>query len=111
MLGPRGPDEGTRGPRRGSLTIADRYQRLAFAAACRVHEQAVIDFWFNTMMSNGADMVHRIACSKELMNRAYGMPVQVTNENVTEHRKQILEVRWLPPDPADRSRLIEREPD
>jgi hypothetical protein len=45
------------------------------------------------------------------MNRAFGLPVQVTNETINENRKQILEVRWLPPDPNDRSKLIEPEPD
>jgi hypothetical protein len=33
-----------------------------------------------------------------LMNRVYGLPVQVTNENIVENRKQILEVRWMAPD-------------
>ena len=63
------------------------------------------------MMDENRDMMHRIACSKELMNRAHGLPVQVTNETVTEHRKQILEIRWLSPDPNDRSKLGEPEPD
>jgi hypothetical protein len=54
---------------------------------------------------------HRIACSDRLMNRAFGLPVQVTNETINENRKQILEVRWLPPDPNDHSKLIEPEPD
>ena len=63
------------------------------------------------MMDKEADMSHRIACSDRLMNRAFGLPVQVTNENITEHRKQILEVRWLPPDPNDHSKLIEPELD
>ena len=45
------------------------------------------------------------------MDRAYGKTVQVTNEIVTEHRKTILHVRWLPPDPNDHSKLIEPEPD
>ena len=46
-----------------------------------------------------------------LMDRAYGKTVQVTQENVTENRKQVLEVRWLSPDLNDRSKLIEPEPD
>jgi hypothetical protein len=95
----------------GRVTIAERAQRLAFAAACRVHEQAVIDFWFNTMMREDRDMTHRIACSDRLMNRAHGLPMQISQESVQEHRKTILEVRWLEPDPNDRSRLIQPEPD
>jgi hypothetical protein len=53
----------------------------------------------------------RITCSVHLMDRAYGKTVQVTQENVTENRKQVLEVRWLSPDLNDRSKLIEPEPD
>jgi hypothetical protein len=74
-------------------------------------KDAVVEFWFKTMMDPKADMSHRIACSDRLMNRAYGLPVQVTNETINENRKQILEVRWLPPDPNDHSKLIEPEPD
>ena len=71
----------------------------------------MVEFWFETMMDPKAEMTHRIACSLHLMNRAYGMPVQVTHETINENRKQILEVRWLPPDPNDHSKLIEPEPD
>jgi hypothetical protein len=70
----------------------------------------VIDFWYRTMMNNGADMNHRIACSVHLMNRAHGMPVQVTNETINENRKQILEVRWLPPRPDDKSKAVVLKP-
>jgi hypothetical protein len=45
------------------------------------------------------------------MNRAYRLPVQISSETVTGNRKQIPEVRWLPPDPNDHSKLIEPEPD
>jgi hypothetical protein len=40
------------------VTIADRYARLAFAAACRSHEADVIKFWYDTMMDHEADMAH-----------------------------------------------------
>ena len=71
----------------------------------------MVDFWFGTMMNTKAEMTHRIACSLHLMNRAHGMPVQVTSETVTEQRKQVLEIRWMEPDPNDRSKLGEPEPD
>jgi hypothetical protein len=38
------------------------------------------------MMDKKADMSHRIACSDRLMNRAFGLPVQVTNETINENR-------------------------
>ena len=71
----------------------------------------MIDFWFAVMTDENRDMTHRIACSVHLINRAHGLPVQISNEQVTEHRKQILEVRWMAPDPNDHSKLIEPEPD
>jgi hypothetical protein len=92
-------------------SIAQRADRLAFAAACAAHRQDVVDFWYSVMMDHTADMQHRITCSVHLMDRAYGKTVQVTRENVTENRKQIVEVRWLAPDPNDHSKLIEPEPD
>jgi hypothetical protein len=95
----------------GPLTMAERHARLAFAAECARHKDEVISFWFKTMMDQKADMSHRIACSDRLMNRAFGLPMQISSEQITENRKQILEVRWLPPDPNDHSKLIEPEPD
>ena len=44
------------------------------------------------------------------MDRAYGKPAQSVEAAITEHRKQIVEVRWMPPDPNDNSKLIEPEP-
>ena len=92
-------------------SIAQRAERLAFAAACAAHRQDVIDFWYRTMMDEVVEKQHRITCSVHLMDRAFGKTVQVTNETINENRKQILEVRWLPPDPNDHSKLIEPEPD
>jgi hypothetical protein len=96
---------------RGPLTNAERHARLAFAAECARHKDEVISFWFTTMMDKTADMSHRIACSDRLMNRAFGLPMQISSETINENRKQILEVPWLPPSPDDHSKLIEPEPD
>ena len=63
------------------------------------------------MLDVKQEMPHRIACSLALMDRAYGKPHQSTEAAITEHRKTILQVRWMPPDPNDHSRLIEPEPD
>ena len=45
------------------------------------------------------------------MDRGYGKPavaVETTQEGTVRH---IFNVRWLPPDPNDTSRVIEPEPD
>jgi hypothetical protein len=70
------------------MTMAERHARLAFAAECARHKDGVVEFWFKTMMDKTADISHRIACSDRLMNRAFGLPVQVTNENIVENRKR-----------------------
>jgi hypothetical protein len=55
----------------------------------------------------------RMRLYTEMHNRAYGRaPVQVAmDETSDELRRVIHEVRWLPPDPNDRSNRIEPEPD
>jgi hypothetical protein len=68
-------------------SIAQRAERLAFAAACAAHQQDVIDFWYRTMMDDRVEMQHRITCSVHLMDRGYGKTVQVTQESVTENRR------------------------
>ena len=88
-----------------------RRKPRCFAAACAAHRQDVVDFWYRVMMDDRVEMQHRIACSVHLMDRAYGKTVQVTQENVTENRKQVLEVRWMAPDPNDHSKVILPEPD
>ena len=55
----------------------------------------------------------RLEVWKEIHNRGYGRaPVQVTMDQTSVSAKKIIhEVRWLPPDPNDTSKLIEPEPD
>ena len=45
------------------------------------------------------------------MNRAFGKPPRSIEAHFEQQKRQILEVRWLPPDPNDHSRYIEPEPD
>ena len=51
----------------------------------------------------------RRAAGDRLLDRALGRPTQAV-EN-PEEGKCTLIVRWMPPDPNDRSNVIEREPD
>jgi hypothetical protein len=73
---------------RGPLTMTERHARLAFAAECARHKDAVVEFWFKTMMDSKADMSHRIACSDRLMNRAFGLPMQISSETINENRTE-----------------------
>jgi hypothetical protein len=49
--------------------------------------------------------------SDRLMAYGFGKPPQAIEAHFTEQRRQILGVRWMPPDPNDHSKLIEPEPD
>ena len=40
-----------------------------------------------------------------------GNTLKIELERIQERKHQILEVRWMPPDPNDHSKLIEPEPD
>ena len=47
----------------------------------------------------------------ECLDRSYGRPAQSVAVEQQVAKKTILEVRWLPPDPNDHSKVIEPEPD
>jgi hypothetical protein len=45
------------------------------------------------------------------MDRGFGKPLMAFGGAVDQRGFEILEVRWLPPDPNDRSKVIGPEPD
>jgi hypothetical protein len=53
----------------------------------------------------------RFEATRMIMAYGFGKPVQPLAGAFQEQRHQILEVRWMPPDPNDKSKLIEPEPD
>jgi hypothetical protein len=54
-----------------------------------------------------------LAAANDLLDRAYGRPSVAIDATTRELslKKIIHEVRWLPPDPNDRSTVTEPEPD
>jgi hypothetical protein len=52
-----------------------------------------------------------MAAGKWLWEAAFGKPGQAADATFNQQPKQTLHIRWLPPDPNDRSRMIEPEPD
>jgi hypothetical protein len=80
------------------------------AAQAAAYTDEIILFWAKVMRDEGAPLMARLAAADRLMDRGYGKPavaVETTQEGTVRH---IFNVRWLPPDPNDRSRLIEPEP-
>jgi hypothetical protein len=55
----------------------------------------------------------RLAAANDLLDRAYGRPPVAIDATTREMslKKIIHEVRWLPPDPNDRSVVTTPEPD
>jgi hypothetical protein len=98
---------------KGSVTIADHSLRLQMATeAVRLYPK-VIAFW-NEVLENekkNYTTAERLEASARIMAYGFGKPPQAIEAHFREQRHQILEIRWLPPDPNDRSKLIEPEPD
>ena len=90
--------------------LAPTGERMAFYEAARQYDQEALRVIASVFMDERQPASLRLAAANDLLDRAYGKPPQavVSSQNP---RRQILEVRWLPPDPNDRSKLIEPEPD
>jgi hypothetical protein len=87
--------------------------KLMEGAAEATHD--AIAFAKEVLRNEKAPIVLRFMAFDRLMNRAYGLPFQAVDisQMIQEQsaQKVIHEVRWLPPDPNDRSKVIEPEPD
>jgi hypothetical protein len=75
----------------------------------------IIDFWIWAFRNPQFSASFRAEMADKLMDRAFGRPAVAVNVDATSREmsleKVIHEVRWLPPDPNDRSREIAPEPD
>jgi hypothetical protein len=91
--------------------IAPTGERMAFYDAARHYDQEAFRVIASVMMDDNQPASLRLAAANDLLDRAYGRPpvaVQVdATTRETAIKKIIHEVRWLPPDPADKSKLIE----
>jgi hypothetical protein len=69
----------------------------------------VIAFWAEVLENEKKkySTAERLEASDRLMAYGFGKPPQAIEGHFTEARKQVLEVRWMPPDPNDHSKLIE----
>jgi hypothetical protein len=106
----------------GSTTIAQRHERIKMAADAAAGYSKVLAFWFEVLADEATFVDEgktykkyttedRFKASELIMAYGFGKPVQPLTAAYQEQRTQVLEVRWLPPDPNDKSKLIEPEPD
>lgn len=127
-------------PKATAVGLAERIERYRLGERCAEFTDEVIDFWAEVLTGKvqeparnqyGVPMIdkvtkqpimrdkytteHRMMASDRLMERAYGRPITVMDiDQKTRSQtlsKSVIEVRWLPPDPADTSKRIPPEAD
>jgi hypothetical protein len=100
---------------RALTLLAPTGERMSFHEAARQFDQKALQVIVSVMMDDNQPASLRLAAANDLLDRAYGKAPQAIalDQRTQEMRlKRIIhEVRWLPPDPNDRSRAIEPEPD
>jgi hypothetical protein len=102
-------------PKASTMGIMERIERYRFAEKCAEFTPQVIALWEQMVEDERLPHVLRLAAADRLMDRAYGRPavaVQVDQTTREMAQKKIIhEIRWMSPDPNDRSNVIEPEPD
>jgi hypothetical protein len=96
-------------PRR-LLSIADRAARLQALAFCTSKVAKILEKYSEWFDDETLPIKERMNAGDRLLAYALGKPVQPVDQDLTQTTKKIVELRWLPPDPNDHSRVIEPEP-
>jgi hypothetical protein len=86
---------------------------MSFYEAARQYDQEALRVIASVFMDEKQPAALRLAAANDLLDRAYGRPPVAIDATTREMslKKIIHEVRWLPPDPADRSVETVPEPD
>jgi acyl-CoA synthetase (AMP-forming)/AMP-acid ligase II len=94
-----------------AVTNDETAHHVRFGIGAASHVPKIMQWWAELYQDEKQPMSVRIAASDRLVDRALGRPTQAI-ENPEEGKVQrTLIVRWMPPDPNDRSKVIEPEPD
>jgi hypothetical protein len=98
---------------RALTLLAPTGERLAFYEAARLYDKEALRVIASVMLDPEQPTSLRLAAANDLLDRAYGRPPVAIDATTRETslKKIIHEVRWLPPDPNDRSAYIAPEPD
>jgi hypothetical protein len=93
--------------------LAPTGERMAFYEAARQYEQEALRVIVSVFMDEKQPAALRLAAANDLLDRAFGRPPVAIDATTREMslKKIIHEVRWLPPDPNDRSVETIPEPD
>jgi hypothetical protein len=92
---------------RALALLAPTGERMGFYEAARQYDQKAL----SVFMDDKQPASLRLAAANDLLDRAYGKPPQAVAAHVQQQTKRILEVRWMPPDPNDHSKVVEPESD
>ena len=102
-------------PKTTMVGLAERIERYRLQEKCAALTDTCIALWSSMVANPNCPWVLRLEAADRLMDRAYGKPPQAIMMDATKSemslRKVIHQVQWLPPDPADHSRVTEPEPD
>jgi hypothetical protein len=102
-------------PKTTMVGIAERIERYQLMEKCAALTDECIALWSSMVNNPNCPWVLRLEAADRLMDRAFGKPAQAVmmdaRSQETSLKKVVHEVRWLPPDPNDHSRVIEPEPD
>ena len=93
--------------------LAPTGERMTFYEAARQFDKKALQVIASILMDEKQPASLRLAAVNDLLDRVYGRPPVAIDATTRELslKKVIHEVRWLPPDPNDKSKVIEPEPD
>jgi hypothetical protein len=94
-----------------AVTIADRAVRLQAAVFCASHVPKILQLYAEWYQDEKLPIADRRAAGDRLLDRALGRPTPAIENPEEGEVQRTLIVRWMPPDPNDRSKRIEPEPD
>jgi|SRR5271165_1159440 len=84
--------------------MGNRHARLAALAYCMEKVSAIFEQYWAWFNDETLDIDRRMKAGEKLVAYAIGKPVQPVEGQVESTGKHVIAVRWLPPDPNDRSR-------
>lgn len=101
-----------RGRNSGAL-YAQRKRKNDFANMCMVQLANVLKLWVDTMNDASLPRNERMAAAENIVRRAVGdvpkAPLEEGENDTSVGVHHTYTLRWLPPDPADTSKVIEPE--
>ena len=86
------------------LGAAERMARYRLMELCARHTEKAATFYAKVLEDEAMPVELRMAAADRLLDRAYGKPPQALVGHQDAQVRHIVSVRWLPPDPNDRSR-------